>query len=387
MSQAVAVTPPAAAPGFFQRDLVAYAILAAFVVLTLPLVLLWCYDPDSPRIGAILFVYLVGLGLSHFALTPTVYLQSSNLRYFNGSWRNRIIYFAIPVVIFLFFDLYATLQVAVLFPLVAVVVRTGIRLLDFQHFSRQTFGVLQLYKARSGCKFPSWIKRVETLYYFALSLLLLTTFLRGGKFTFDSLAGIVLPLTVAVLFGVMATGFGLAFLRSANGREVLLPLAYFLFQTGAALLAAYNLAFYALALAMHYVEYHLLMAPRCFSSKLDPGRPVDRVFGSVRANKFIFYSLLIFVAVVVFVFTGDFTAMLAMLGGTAENGRDGQSTSLLLFALFDGLFVFHYFLESFIWRFSEPYYRQTLSPLYFAPRQQTQSPLPAPQLTPAKMPA
>ncbi|MDP9324256.1 MAG: hypothetical protein M3P13_11530 [Acidobacteriota bacterium] len=41
----------------------------------------------------------------------------------------------------------------------------------------------------------------------------------------------------------------------------------------------------------------------------------------------------------------------------------------MLFALFDGLFVFHYFVESFIWRFSEPYYRQTLGPLYFGSRQ------------------
>jgi hypothetical protein len=387
MSQAIAVAPPAPAPGFFQRDLVAYAILAAFVVLTLPLVLLVSYDADSPRIRSILLVYLVGMGVSHFVLTPTVYLQSSNLRYFNGSWRNRIIYFAIPIVIFLFFDLYATFQVALLFPVVAIVVRTGIRMLDFQHFSRQTFGVLQLYKVRSGCKFPGWIKRVETQYYFALSLLLLTTFLHGGKFAFDNLAGIVLALAVGVLFGVMATGFGLAHIRSANGREVLLPLAYFLFQTGAALLATYNLAFYGLALAMHYVEYHLLMAPRCFSSKLDPDRPVDQVFGVLRGNKFIFYSLLLFVAFVVFACTVDFTAMLAMLEGTGESARDSRSTSLLFFALFDGLFVFHYFLESFIWRFSEPYYRQTLSPLYFAPRQSAPSPEFCRQPTAAKIPA
>jgi hypothetical protein len=367
MSQAVAVAPTA--PGFFQRDAVAYAILAAFVVLTLPLVLLVSYEPDSPRIRAIMLVYIVGLGVSHFALTPTLYLQSNNLRYFNGSWRNRVIYFAIPVVIFLFFDLYATLRVALLFPFVALLVRGAIRTLDFQHFSRQTFGVLQLYKVRSGCKFPGWVRRVETLYYFALSLLLLTTFIRGGRFAFDNLATIVLAPIIAGLFLAMTAGFGVAYARSANGREALVPLAYFLFQTGAALLAAYNLAFYGLALAMHYVEYHLLMAPRCFLTKLDPARPVDRVFGLLRANKFIFYSLLFFAAFVVTVCTVDFTAMLAMLEGTKETtGREGQSTSLLLFALFDGLFVFHYFLESFIWRFSEPYFRQTLGPLYFAPR-------------------
>ncbi len=370
MSTAVVVAPPASAPGFFQRDVVAYAILAAFVVLTLPLVFLVSHDPDSPRVRSIFIIYIIGLGASHFVLTPILYLQSNNLRYFNGSWRNRIIYFAIPIAIFLFFDLYATFQVAVLFPIAALLVRTGIRVLDFRHFSSQTFGVLQMYKARGGCKFPSWVKRVENLYYFALSLLLLTTFIRGGRWIPDNLATIVLSLTVAGLFAVLVVGFALATLRSANGREVLLPLAYFLFQAGAALLAVYNLAFYGLALAMHYVEYHLLMVPRCFQTDLDPAKPVDRVFGVLRANKFIFYSLLVFVAYVVTACTVDFTAMLTMIEGatTGDSARDGRSTSLLLFALFDGLFVFHYFLESFIWRFSEPYYRQTLGPLYFAPR-------------------
>ena len=37
-----------------------------------------------------------------------------------------------------------------------------------------------------------------------------------------------------------------------------------------------------------------------------------------------------------------------------------------LVAVFDGIFVFHYFVEMFIWKFSEPHYRQTLGPLYFA---------------------
>jgi hypothetical protein len=369
MSHAISVSQPVPAPGFFQRDLPAYAILAAFLVLTLPLAILMSYDPDSPRIRAILLVYIIGLGASHFVLTPTLYLQSSNLRYFNGSWRNRIIYFAIPIAIFLFFDLYATFQIALLFPLVALLVRTGIRVLDFRHFNSQTFGVLQLYKMRSGCKFPDWLKRVESLYYFALALLLLTTFIRGGQFALDNLATIVVSATVLVLFAALAAGFALAYRRSANGRDIALPLAYFLFQTGASVLAAYNLAFYGLALAMHYVEYHLLMVPRCFQTTLDPTKPVDRVFGVLRANKFIFYSLLVFLAFMVTVWTVDFTAMLQMIEGMTDTGRSGQSSSLLLFAIFDGLFVFHYFLESFIWRFSEPYYRQTLAPLYFASRQ------------------
>jgi hypothetical protein len=357
-------------PGFFQRDLPAYAILASFLVLTLPLTLLAAYAPDSQRIRAVLVVYIFVLGVSHFVLTPTIYLQSSNLRYFNGSWRNRIIYFAIPVAIFLFFDLYATFQVAVVYPLAAMAVRAGIRYLDFSHFSRQTRGVLQLYKTRAGIKFPAWTRPTEALYFFALSLLLFTSFVGGGRFALNTAASLIVAVSTGALFVAMAAGFVVAHIRSASRTAILLPLLYFLFQTSAAVLATYNLAFYGVALAMHYVEYHLLMSPRCFKSTLDPGSPTDKVFGMLRANKLVFYSLLFLVALIVTVFTADFSAMLAMLQGLAGRGRQMPSSSLVLFALFDGLFVFHYFVESFIWRFSEPHYRQTLGPLYFGSRPQ-----------------
>ena len=37
-------------------------------------------------------------------------------------------------------------------------------------------------------------------------------------------------------------------------------------------------------------------------------------------------------------------------------------------AVFDGLFVFHYFVEMLIWRFSDPFFRKNLTGLYFAPK-------------------
>jgi hypothetical protein len=39
----------------------------------------------------------------------------------------------------------------------------------------------------------------------------------------------------------------------------------------------------------------------------------------------------------------------------------------VLLALFDGLFVFHYFVEALIWKFGNPFYRSTLGPMYFGP--------------------
>ncbi len=40
---------------------------------------------------------------------------------------------------------------------------------------------------------------------------------------------------------------------------------------------------------------------------------------------------------------------------------------LACIAIFDGIFVFHYFIEMFIWRFRDPHFRTTLAGMYIAP--------------------
>jgi hypothetical protein len=375
---------PAAAPlGYFQRTLPVALIFAAFVVITLPLTVLALAAPDSPLLFRLEVFYLITLGLTHFVITPTIYLQSGNLRYFNSSWRNRLIYFAIPVSIFVLFDLYRALEIAVLLPLLDVAVGLAIRALDFQHFSRQSFGVLQLFKARAGVKFPAWQRRAEYWFTWTTVAVLLVTYLRGGRADGEAHPALVLAHYVfaAILAGLgltIITGLAVTARKAERPGRLAAPAAYFVLQTASALLAAYSTALYGIALAMHYVEYHVLMLPRCFNTSLDPRRFVDRAFGALRHNRFIFYAVLVLAAFGLATLTGVTTSMantmLAMaaamwksLGATAEPAT--RYTALL--AVFNGLFVFHYFVEMFIWRFSEPHYRQTLSPLYFAPKPAT----------------
>jgi uncharacterized MAPEG superfamily protein len=116
------------------------------------------------------------------------------------------------------------------------------------------------------------------------------------------------------------------------------------------LLAVYKTELYVATLAMHYVEYHVLMVPRCFETKLNLERMPDRVFAALRSNRMVFYGGLVALAVI----------FMAMRSATQSAG------GAMTFYMFDALFVFHYFIESYIWRFSEPHYRQTLGPLYFA---------------------
>ncbi len=377
MSQGLTLPAVSPTPGYFQRTLPVYLILGTFLVVTLPLSFFALLNPDSAQVSRLQFAYICVFGLTHFVLTPTIYLQSNNLRYFNSSWRNRVLYFVIPIAILVGFDLYLVLGIAVLFPSFNMLFRLAIRLLDFNHFARQSFGVLQLFKVRSGTSFPSWLKRAESLYFFSVPVTLLMTFLQGGICRMDSLLVQLVLAVAACLFIIVLLGYGLTLARSTKPAAVIPPLIYFLFQTASALLAYYCTALYAFALAMHYVEYHVLMMPRCFYTQLDTAKKPDRIFALLRRNKFVFYGLVLALAVVATLLTSlSIAAMAAMMGQAVELARESLRTDsstlyLLLIAAFDGIFVFHYFVESFIWRFSDPYYRQTLGPLYFASKPST----------------
>lgn len=346
--------------GFFQRPSPAYLILGSFVVLTLPLTLLAILQRDLLDRWHVGLLYVIGLGTTHFVLTFTVYLQSANLRYFNSTWTNRALYFLIPVLIFVFFDLLRSLNVAAHLPAFSVAVFWAIRAMDFQHFGRQTYGVFQLFKARSRCPFPGWARRAESLYFFALTALLMLTYLAGGRFDAAQPAACALIGVAVGLLAAVAVGFVLAWRRGGRLTALAAPLAYFVLQSCSAALAISSSSLYLVCLAVHYVEYHVLMVPRCFSVSLDDGSLTDRFFGRLRRNPAIFYLALLGVSGVITLLTWQTMGMVL-----AQTGRSPDNAYVFLIALFDGLFVFHYFVESFIWKFSVPYYRQSLGPLYF----------------------
>lgn len=363
--------------GYFQRKLPVALILSAFFVFTIPLASLAILRPESPGFLKLELLYLCGLGITHFVITPVIYLQSANLHYFASTWRNRIIYFAIPIAIFVGFNLYRTLEIAILLPAFDIGFRLLIRALDFQHFGRQSFGVLQLFKMRAGAKFPSWQKRAEAAFSWTVPALLLTTFLRGGRWDAPDSpawlvgASITLATTLTALFVIVAFGMIHAARSAERPATLLAPAAYFVLQTGSCLLAFASTALYGFALAMHFVEYHVLMMPRCCEVKLDETHLTDRVLSGWRHNRVIFYGVIVLIAFGVAMLTGvgtsamaamvaQITAMWQSLGG----GATPASSYTAFLAIFDGIFVFHYFVEMFIWKFSEPHYRQSLAGLY-----------------------
>jgi len=102
------------------------------------------------------------------------------------------------------------------------------------------------------------------------------------------------------------------------------------------------------------------MFPRCFHSRLNETSSLDRCFATLRRRPAIFYGVIAAAAFLVLV-----CIMLRQDSGTVRH--------LAVVSIFDGLFVFHYFVEMLIWRFSDPFFRRTLTPLYFTPRAQLSS--------------
>ena len=178
--------------GFFQDPLPANLILATFFVITIPLTLFISQQPTH----LFIWIYIWLFGMTHFVLTFTIYLNRKNLSYFNQTWRNRVIYFILPIGVFLLFDLFHATHIEVTWQIFALYFLGGIRLLDFNHLNRQSFGVLQLFKAQQELTYQKNLKRIEMNYFNLLTIFMFLTYLAGGVSPLLQAGG---PFTIAIL--------------------------------------------------------------------------------------------------------------------------------------------------------------------------------------------
>jgi len=179
-------------------------------------------------------------------------------------------------------------------------------------------------------------------------------------------AVMLLGLAGLSLAGVLA-GFLTATKGAQESRAVWVPLTYFMFQGVSACLPVWRTELYGASLAIHYVEYHLIMFPRLFRFPVSPTSRVDRLSAWFRRQKLLFYVVL---------------ALLACMAARDVvwpwlAGQVGPSQGLwLAFNLFNGVFVTHYYIDAFIWRFSNPYYRRSIGVLYFPEKTDRGQPVP-----------
>jgi len=344
---------------YLQRPVNVVLVLGTFVAITLPLAAFgWAVGGhDRGDIEALtrtlpVQVYLVVFGLSHFFITFTVYLHRDNRAYFASTRRRRTVFYAIPAVILIGTALYTGLGLAPRLVGLTTAFFLAIRAFDFFHLNRQSFGVLQLFKGRSGRRFAPWVRTVENAYFLAWAALLFVTFLQPGM-RFAATPPSLILIALIVLSGLaILVGYARAWSLGAPGRDLALALGYWAAQTASVALGVVWIGFYAFSLAMHYVEYHVLMWPRWSRTRLASDAIPDRLFAPLRARPMLFYAILF-----------GLGALYLVLN---EAGLEPRPLPVnLLVHVFDGLFLFHYFVEMYLWKFREPFFRDSLGPLYF----------------------
>jgi hypothetical protein len=297
--------------------------------------------------------YLGVFALTHFFLTFAVFLRSDNLAHFKSSGGNRLRLLILPFGALFGLALYGASGVGTAIPVVGATVALTIRAFDFFHLTRQSYGVAQLFKGPTASHLPKWVRDTENAYVLAGALLLYTTFLTNMTFDPTHLAGPIAAALYAALGVAVLFGYALGFKRGGTMKDLGLPLAYLALQTASLIPSALWTGFYAFTLTVHYVEYHVLMVPRCFDAPLESKSGVDRFYAALTANKGAFYLVLLAAA-------GVWVALQAWAIPPGPASAGGRA----LVHVFDGLYVFHYIVEMYIWKFSDPFFRKQLSPLY-----------------------
>jgi hypothetical protein len=336
---------------YYQRPLAIAVTFGTFFVLVVPLVWLRMSPNDSAWLPYLVLAEAVGLGTSHFFLTLAIYLQPHQLKYANSNWSRRLTYFALPPLILLLFAWLEAWPLREAAPHFAAGFYLAVRIADFFHVGRQSVGVLQIWKTplqRQGA-LPRWTTHAENVLFIGIALLQWQTFAVGGSFPTERISAWLPALLLAGLFLAIVVQYLAPLSMPQTRRSALLALGYLVTQTLCAATAAYATWLYLTVLAVHFAEYHLLMAPRCFGEYEGPRKGL---FGMLRRGA-VFYGLM--------------ATVLVLFEARSFVVSDSFALRFLVH-IFDGIFMLHYVLDGFLWKFSNPYYREQLYPLYFQPR-------------------
>ena len=330
-------------------------VLGAFVCLTLPITCALVVTDWAAR--SWLPAYSVTVGVTHFWITGFVYLDARNLRYFNASTRNRLVYFAAPLAIFIAMDALAVSGLRARHRALDTVVFQLVMVANFLHVSRQSFGVLQLFKEARGGPFPEALRTVESGFFLGLAVLQAETLLLGGHYVAGDVGVRVTSALVSGLCAIAAVLHVAALRAAPRRREAWAPLCYFLAQATAGALAVWQIELYPVALAMHYVEYHVAMMPRIFAVPAEAGSRADRLRVWLVPSRGVLFALLAAVA------WGFWWLQRTRLYQNPNLVLDSPLLAVAVHAL-DGLILAHFFVDTFVWRLGKPHYHATLRPLY-----------------------
>ena len=348
---------------FLARPLPLAIIFGGFFCLTLPLVVLesagafegWSISPT--------FVFVAVFGMSHFLVTFPVYLNKTNLQHFTSTRRYVFLHFVVPVaivgVIALAYYLRTWNRGYSMVAIFGFWVFLAARGLDFYHVVRQSFGVLELTKGQARLKFPPFTKLVARSLFMTFFLLQMHTFVHDKAFTPDVLSMSLVAIAGGLFVWLIAAYLRQLYASNADDKSyALIPIGYLVCQATCAAMAAYRTELYLASLAMHYLEYHVLMHPRVFAHLREDESIGDRLMGLFKRNQWFFYAGLL--ALSLFLYMGP-----RVFNGY-EHPLGAQGWIFWVFVIQSIIGTLHFYVDSLLWRFSNPFYRKTLGPLYFS---------------------
>lgn len=287
-------------------------VFAAFYGLTLPLLIMHFFAADFLQKVPLDVLLFILLGLSHFLITCSLYLSKDHFRYFNSSWQRRGIYFGMPLI---FITFYCSIQWATVGK---EEVATTLRLVNDFHWTRQSFGVALLI---GGAGIANSRKILNAFFYLSGFFLSLSLFFENH---------------LVWIAGIMLCFLGLAYLkRKSLSPEIRI---YLLLQALAFCIACIDERLYLIALSMHYVEYHILMAKR------RPIRPAANPSCPEFFHRWSSYAILLI-----------FTILAAQLLNYANQPPPRWNSTMAAAA--NAIFAIHFFLDAFIWRFKNSFYQ------------------------------
>jgi hypothetical protein len=341
----------AAGTRYFERRGPIALILGVFVLCVVPLALLQLIPNYLGFVPHLTLFVAVGLGTSHFFLTLAVFLDAQHRAYFASSRQRQLLYFGLPALIL---GLLAWIEAAQLRASHAAAVTlffSVVRFLDFLHVGRQGYGMLQLLKrppAGHVASHPEWLRPSENALFVGLAVMQWQTFWLGGQWSADRMQALLPALGFGALAAAIASQHVRAILRGQPRAWV--PATYFVIQAACSAAAVYRTSLYITVLAVHYLEYHVIMYPRLAAQ---PSSATTARTPRAFALRPLFVYATLAIVVVAFELRNTFTP--------------GSFASSFLIHIFDGIFLLHYTLDAFLWRFGQPFYRTRLGPLYFEP--------------------
>jgi hypothetical protein len=334
----------------------------------LPLSLLLFGATPTAGTALVFLLYHLFIRVPHFAATLNfTYLYKENREYYRGNW---VKYFAVPILILVAYGARPWFAPESLYNSVLVTIAT---VWGMQHIGLQNYGILSIYRGRSAARADTLLPKLERAVFY--ELIALAVFLDVFRLFLPNVGLESVDRSVTWgLRGLFALTCAVYFARIWTRRKITpvsLPgLLYFITAVSVMIhwpvynewggAAGGGIIFFYVFNGQHCLAYLGLL----FHMTSNKQRS-QREFSSVTEGGFEFAKfyapLAIGAAALLAVAVFRYSQIVGLLPPDIPSGFQA-------IAMLDGIFVTHYYIEAFTWKFSNPHNRAVILPLLKQPQ-------------------